>query len=279
MSDVSDKDAFQREVQEEYRRELMAKFWAQYRVAIIAGATALIVGVAGYEGWSYWHARQIEQSSRALEAVSQQITSEQGTEKQAADALAKIAAGGSGGYPLLAKFQEAALRAEMGDLKAALTLYDELAASGPGGALFRDYAQIRAALLTVETAPFDDIKKRLEPIAEPDNPWRVAALELLAYASWRAGKKDDALKLYAEVKVAPGAPQGSVRRATEMTALIGAGMKLADVKPPAAPSPAEEPLLLPPTPSTGTESLLPPAAPEQPSSLLGQPAQPQSPTP
>ncbi len=283
-------DVFQ-EVEEEYRREQMAKFWAKYRVAIVAGVAALIVGVAGYQGWSYWRARQIEASSRGLESAAQMMAQGSGQEKEAADALAKIVATGSGGYPLMARFQEAALRAELGDVKSAVAIYDSIAAKGLGDAVMRDYAQLRAAILLSEIAPFDEIKRRLEPLAKGDGAWHLQAMEMLAYAAWRAGKKDDALKLYADIQATPGAPAGTKRRALEMAALVGAGMKLADIKtPPAMPTApgGSEPLLLPPTPSPtpgDPSSLLGPSptpspTPEDPSSLLGpNPAPPSSPTP
>lgn len=265
-------DVFQ-EVQEEYRREQMAKLWAKYRVAIVAGVAALIVGVAGYQGWTYWRARQLDASSRGLEAAAQMLSQGAGMEKEAADSLAKIAATGIGGYPLAAQFQEAALRAEMGDAKAAVEIYDSIAAKGSGGALMRDYANLRAAILLSETAPLDEIKNRLEPLVKGDSSWRLQAMEILAYAMWRAGKKDEALKLYADIQAAPNVPDGTKRRALEMSALISAGMKLSDIK---------TPLLLPPGPSSGIEPLLlpptPSPAPEDPSSLLG-PSPAPSPTP
>ena len=283
-------DVFQ-EVEEEYRREQMAKFWEKYRFAVIGGVAALIAGVGAYQAWSYWRASQIEASSRGFEIAAEMAAAGAGKEKEAADALAKIAAGGSGGYPLVAQFQEAALRAEMGDVKAAVKLYDALAAKGTGGTLFSDYARLRAGILLVDNASIDEVKKRLEPVAAAtgercgpgDSPWCVQALELLAYANWRAGKKAEALKLYSnimafpverETPLAAEEAQGpkkryvsrfTHRRALEMTALIEDGMTLADIKTP--PAPANEPLLLPPT-----------LTPEDPSSLLG-PSPEHPPTP
>jgi hypothetical protein len=179
----------------------------------------------------------------------------------------------------------------MGDVKAAVKLYDAIVAKGAGGQLFRDYAQLRASLLLSETAPLDDLKKRLEPIAGSTpcatsaSPWCVQAQEVLAYATWRAGKKAEALKLYEHILALEVEPETSVtaqgeakryisritnRRAKEMSALIAAGMTLNDIKTvalPTAPPAAGESLLLPPTP-----------APEQPSSLLGpDPVQPPTP--
>lgn len=241
----------------------MAKLWEKYRVAIIGGVSVVILAVGGYQAWSYWQAERVETSSREFEAVAELIASGPGNEQAAADRFAKLAQSATTGYAMAAKFQEAALRAEMGDIKAALALYDAISAS-TSDPLFRDYAQLRAAILVVETESLDTIKKRLEPLTKGTSPWRVPALEMLAYASFRAGKKDEALKLYGEVEATPNAPNGSTRRAKEMTTLINAGMKLSDLTTGPAVRPGSGPMLLQPaqpTPETG--SILGPA-PEQP---------------
>lgn len=281
-------DVFQ-EVEEEYRREQMAKLWKKYQVPIIGAAAALILGVAGFQGWNYWRARQLDASSRNLEAIAAKIDAGTGSEKSAADDLARLAATGAGGYPLAAQFQEAALRAELGDAKAAVKLYDAISAKGSGGAVFSDYARLRAALVLSETAPLAELETRLKPIAGNGpcaygaSAWCVQAQEILAYATWRAGKKDDALKIYANILALPLEPEVAIsapgenkryisrtiqRRAKEMSALIEDGMTLNDLKvQPALPAADNEPLLLPPTPE-----------PAQPSSLLGpDPVQPPTP--
>jgi hypothetical protein len=271
-------DIFQ-EVQEEYRREQMAKLWTKYRVPLIAGVTVIVLAVAGYQAWTYWYANKIEESSREFERVAELIASGTGKEKEAADRFAKLAQSASSGYALAARFQEAGLRAELRDFPAALKIYDEISAS-TSDPLFRDYAQVRATTLIIEAQTLDNIKKRLDPIVAGTGPWRVMATELLAYATWRAGKKDDALKLYAEVIAAPTAAKGSVRRAKEMTTLINAGLKLSDLNTkPGLSTPGVSPLLLPAQPGQPTP-LLPDAAAEEPG-LLGPatPEQPATPTP
>lgn len=261
-------------------------------MAIVGGAAALIVGVAAFQGWTYWKARQLEASSRGYEIVAQKLNAGPGQEKEAADAFAKLGASGVGGYPLVAHFQEASLRATLGDVKAAVKLYDAISAKGDGGALFGDYARVRAGLLLVETAPLDELKKRLEPIAgaapcaATSSPWCAQAQEVLAYAYFRAGNKAEALKLYGNILALEVEPESGVmivagakrfvsritqRRAREMSALIEAGMTVKDTVSPlptAVPASTLEQLLLPP----------PTPQPEQPGSLLGpNPVQPPTP--
>lgn len=270
-------DIFQ-EVQEEYRREQMAKLWKSYQVPVIAAVTVIILAVAGYQGWSYWHSQQLEASSREFEKIAELVAADPTKKKEAADRFAKMAPTATSGYAVAAKFQEAGLRAELLDIKAAQTIYDEIIAS-TSDPLFRDYAQLRWAILVLETESLENIKKRIEPIAKGTSPWRVMGLELLAYASWRGGKKDEALKLYDEVAEFANAPNGSVRRAKEMTTLINAGMKLTDLKAmPGLSIPGSESLLLQPKePSSPADPLLPDAAEGEPS-LLG-PAVPETPAP
>ena len=257
-------DIFQ-EVQDEYRQQQLADFWKKYRLPIIAGVAVLILGVAGYQAWSYWHGLQVEKSSRELEAVGELLRSP-GNEKASADRLAKLAVEGGGAYPVLAKLQEAALRAQGGDVKAALVLYDSVAKT-ERSSLFRDFAVVRAGVFLVELESYDNVKKRLEPVANASGPWATQAKELLAYSAWRSGKTEDAKKLYEDVEKAPGVAPGAKRRAYEMLALIRTGFKFSDMKAPASS------LLLP---QPGTESgplLLQPLAPSpaQPGSgsLLG----------
>jgi hypothetical protein len=254
-------DVFQ-EVEEEYRQQQMAKFWAKYRVPIIGATTALILGVAGYQAWSYWHAGQVEKSSRELEAVSE-LLRKPGSEKQAADRLAKLSVDGTGGYAVLAKIQEAALRAQQGDIKASIALYDSIAKT-ESSPLFRDLAVVRAGVFLVEMEPYDAVKKKLQPVADGSGPWAVQAKELLAYSAWRAGKADDATKIYQEIEKSADAPAGTKRRSVEMLALIRTGLKHADIRPAAS-------SLLLPQPGTEGPLLLPPSMPQpgQPGSLLG----------
>jgi hypothetical protein len=271
-------DIFQ-EVQDEYRQQQLADFWKKYRVPIIAGVTVLILGVAGYQFWSYWRGAELEKSSRELEVIGE-LLRKPGSEKEAGDRLAKLAAGGVGGYPVLAKLQEAALRAQGGDVKAAIALYDSVikAESSP---LFRDFAAVRQAVFLVELEAYDNVKKRLEPVANGSGPWATQAKELLAYGAWRSGRMDDAKKLFEEVQKAPGVAAGTKRRAYEMLALIRTGLKFSDVKAPAPlllqPGSQPGPLLLPPTiPSPGEP---PGGGLLGPDPIVPAPATPSSPTP
>ncbi len=258
-------DVFQ-EVQEEYRRQQLAELWKKYRIPAIGGAVALVLAVAGYQGWTYWRGEQALASSRAFDAGVKQLDADN---KAAADQFAKLSTKAVGGYAMLSRFHEAATRGQAGEVEKALAIYDDIA-RGTSDPLFSGLATLRAALLTVEKASLAETKKRLDPLIAGTGPWRAGSLELLAYATWRAGKDEDALKIYGEILALPDAPEKLKRRATEMKALIEGGLTFQGLNKITMPV-VRGPSLLPP----GFE---PPKA-DAPGSLLGPADIPELPNP
>jgi hypothetical protein len=118
-------DGLFREIDEELRQEHYAALWKKYGAYLIGAALALVVGVAGYQGW-----RGYDISTRTAEgmrfAEAQRLMSDDRNDA-AARAFASLAAEASAGYALLARFQEAALLARQGERAAAIATYRELA--------------------------------------------------------------------------------------------------------------------------------------------------------
>lgn len=250
-------DVFQ-EVEEEYRRQQLGKFWEKYRTQMIGGAVALVLSVGAYQGWSYWRGEQEAASSRAFDAGVRTIDASD--PKAAAERFEKLSQKAVGGYVILSKLHEANLKAQLGDVAAAVRIYDDVAGN-TSDPLFSNLATLRSAMLTVETASLEETQKRLAPVIAEGGSWRPGALELLAYAAWRAGKSDDALKLYDQLITLEDAPEKTKRRATEMKALVAGGMTLATLNKNVALPSSTSPGLLP----FGLE----PPKPEAPGSLLG----------
>jgi len=258
-------DVFQ-EVQEEYRRQQLAELWKKYSVPAIGAAVVLVLSVAGYQGWTYWRGEQALASSRAFDAGIKQLDAD--NNKAAADHFAKLSQSAVGGYAVLSRLHEAATRGRSGEIEKALAIYSEVSRSSDP--LFSGLATLRATLLTVEKASLEETKKRLDPVIAGTGPWRPGAMELLAYATWRAGKDADAQKLYAEITAMPLAPEKTKRRATEMRALIDGGLTFAALNKITTPV-VRGPSLLP----FGLEA----PKPEAPGSLLGPADMPELPNP
>ena len=171
------------EVDEEIRREQFKKLWERYGSLIIAACVLLVVAVGGWRGYEWWEAKKAAEAGTAFQAAI--ALAGENKNKEAEEAFAKLAGTGTASYRMLAKFREAAEIAR-NDLKAAVTIYDQLAADGSLGRVLQDLAALRAATILVDTAPYSDIVQRLESLTAPDRTFRHSARVMLALAAWRA---------------------------------------------------------------------------------------------
>lgn len=175
-------DPIFQEVDEEVRREQLKKLWDRYGIYAIALAVLFVAGVGGWRGYGWWLAKKAAETGVTFEAAA--TLAEQGKHTEAEAAFAKIAAEAPAGYAMLARFREAAEMAKR-DRKAAIELYDALAANPAFGQPFQDLAAIRAAYLLADNAAYSEMLRRLEPLTAPGRPYRYSAGELLAFSAWR----------------------------------------------------------------------------------------------
>jgi len=211
-------DIFQ-EVDEEVRRERLKKLWDQYGYVFIALCVLIVAGVGGWRGYQYWQAKKAGESGVAYEQAMQ--LAQAGKHKEADAAFARIAAGGTAGYRVLARLREATELAQT-DQKAALGAYDALAADKNAGQIIEDLAAVRAGLLLVDSAPYSEMQKRLEPLAGSNRSFRHTARELLALSAWKTGDLADARKWTDMMMSDPETPGGTRSRAQILSELIAA---------------------------------------------------------
>jgi hypothetical protein len=211
-------DIFQ-EVDEEVRRERLKKLWDQYGYVFIALCVLIVAGVGGWRGYQYWQAKKAGESGVAYEQAMQ--LAQAGKHKEADAAFARIAAGGTAGYRVLARLREATELAQT-DQKAAVGAYDALAADKNAGQIIEDLAAVRAGLLLVDSAPYSEMQKRLEPLAGSNRSFRHTARELLALSAWKTGNLADARKWTDMMMSDPETPGGTRSRAQILGELIAA---------------------------------------------------------
>lgn len=211
-----------REVDEEVRREQLKRLWERYGYLIVAVCILIVAGVGGWRGYEYWQGKKAGQTATAYE---QAVTLAQAGKYQEADAaFAKIAATGTAGYRVLARLRDAAELAQT-DKKAAVGAYDSLAADASVGRTIEDLAAVRAGLLLVDTDPYADMRKRLEPLTAADRTFRYTARELLALSAWKSGDMNAARKWTDMIMTDPQAPAGTRSRAQILSELIAASGK------------------------------------------------------
>jgi len=171
------------EVDEEVRREQFQKLWERHGYLIIAVAVLIVAAVGGWRGYQYWQTEQAAKAGAAFETAIK--LSEDDKHADAEAAFAKLAATAPSGYRMMARLR-AAGETETRDRQAAIKAYDEIAADGSVDQSMRDLAALRAASLLVDSAPYADIRQRLEPLTSSERTFHHSARELLALAAWRS---------------------------------------------------------------------------------------------
>jgi len=211
-----------REVDEEVRREKLQQLWDRHSGLIIAAAVLIVVAVGGWRGYEYWEGKKAAESGAAFEAATTLADADKHAEAQAA--FAKIAAEGTTGYRVLARFREAAELART-DQTAAVKAYDAIAADSSLGRALQDLAAVRAGLLLVDTAPLADLNARLELLTARDRTFRHTARELLALGAWRTGDQAAAKRWFDVITADLETPSGTRQRIEVLIALAGAREK------------------------------------------------------
>ncbi|HJO68546.1 MAG TPA: tetratricopeptide repeat protein [Rhodospirillales bacterium] len=212
-------DSLLREIDEDLRHERYAKLWKKYGAFVIAAAAALVIGVAGYQGWQSYDIRSRESDGEKFVEALMRV--EAGRLDEARLAFSEMASDASAGYALLARFQQAAVLARSGDGAAASAVYGAIADDSGVDREYRDFALVVSALAGLDTADTTTLAERLAPLTAEDNPWRHSARELNALLAVRRGDRNGAREIFSMIENDPTAPAGIRVRAAELLAILG----------------------------------------------------------
>jgi hypothetical protein len=205
------------EVDEDVRRDQLKKVWDQYSIYIVACALLIIAAVGGWRAYQYVEGKKAAEAGVAFDKAVE--LSEANKHSEAEAAFNSLAATAPSGYRLLARLRAAGEVASH-DPKAAVKLYDDIAADRSVGALEQELARIRGAQLLVETSSYPDMLSRLEPSAAPGATFRHTARELLALSAWRANDTTAARKWLDMIANDGETPPGLRSRAEALQALL-----------------------------------------------------------
>jgi hypothetical protein len=214
-------DEFIREVDEEYRRDQLAKIWERYSGLILA-VVVLVVG--GIGGWRYWeHAQETRaQAAAARFEEALKLSNEENKTQEVEAALEALGKEGDSGYSLLARFRLAAERGQQNAEQGAAA-YDALANDAGVAPLWKDLARLRAAWLRLDTAEPAQLRQVVEPMAAPANAWRHSARELLGLSGLKAGDMDYAGRWFDQIAADRETPPALRQRLAIYTALVAGG--------------------------------------------------------
>lgn len=213
MSDVF------REVDEEVRHEQWRKLFHAYGAYVIGAVAAFVAVFAGSIGWTEYQSGQRQIESQRYAVAGQTLAG--GDAALAAQQFGSLADDAQDGYGALARLREADALATAGDVTGAVAALDRLADDGGADTAFRDLARLFAVYQLMDSAPREELDRRLAPLLAESSPWRASALELGGLIAFRAGEIAAARDLFTTI-VEDGASPSMVRsRAAGMLAIIG----------------------------------------------------------
>jgi hypothetical protein len=219
---VSNPESFIDEVTEEVRRDKLFAIFRKYGWIAVLAVLALVGGAA----WTEWRKAQEASLAQAfgdatfaaLEAPTPETRRELLKGLPAADKQAAVR------DMLLASDPQTDRAGSLEALKAV-----EADAALP--ATWRDLATLKRVVLLGADLPVAEARAALDPVAAPGRPYRVLALEQLAYLTLAEGKRDEAIAQLKTLTQDQEAPQGLRRRAAQVVVALGGTL---DVPEPAA---------------------------------------------
>ncbi len=192
-----------REIDEEVRRDKAAELWKKYGWLVTGLAVLAVAAVAGWQFWLYREQQASQVVGARLEAALKASRDGNGTEAETI--LGELAANAPAGYRQIARFRLAAETAKR-DAAAGATAFDQIAADGSLGQLYRDLARLRAGMLRVDLVPYPELRTALEPLATPQGAWRHSAREFLGIAALKANLFEDAGRWFDAIVTDPQSP-------------------------------------------------------------------------
>lgn len=209
------------EVEEDLRADRARKLLQRYGGLLIAAAVLVVIGVAGYEAWSQYQAREASKQATVFLAAQRLADGPKGARADALPGLTSLAADSGPGYRTLARLRAAALKYDAGDKEGALILWNEVGTDSDADPLLRDMANLQWALHQIDTGEPGLVSARLAPLTKHDNAWHALAEEGEAMLALRLGQTDQARETLRQLSADTTAPDGVRGRANGLLQRLG----------------------------------------------------------
>lgn len=214
-------DSLLREVEEDLRRERIAKLWDAYGIYAIAALLAIIIGIGGYKFMEHRRVSIAQAAGTKFDAAAKDLAANKSAEAE--KALNDLVSNGPGGYALLARLRMAAAYAKAGKTGEAVAAYELIGKETSVDPLLASYARLQAATLRLDSADWTEMQNRLNDLAADKAPWRASARELLGLAAYKAGKTDEARQYFLQLIGDSTTPPGIAERSRILMAMMTEG--------------------------------------------------------
>lgn len=212
-------ESFVREVDENLRRDQMAERAKRYGGVVAVAVVLFLIAVACYLYWQHRQRLEAEAGTEQLAGALQDIGSNKmATAPAQLDVLRQADVEG---VKATAGLTRASLALQQGNRKLASTIYAEIAADTSLSQAFRDVALVRGTALDYDSLKPDEVIARLQPIAEPGQPFFGSAGEMVGMALIAKGQKSAAAQLFAKIAADKGVPESLRSRAVQVAGSLG----------------------------------------------------------
>ena len=181
------------EVEEELRKDKYNELLRKWGPLALAAALAVILGAAGWQAWGYWQTSQAHAMADRYVAAVALIENEQLSDADLA--LQQMSEEASNGYAGLALMQRGEMALQAGDNESAGYLFEQ-AAEEFATLAFSDLARVKAGMALFDILSINDLEIRLSETMQPERPYRLLAMEVIAAKAFADGDMDRALLDY-----------------------------------------------------------------------------------
>ena len=217
MTDIFD------EINEDLRAERLRGFAVRYGWVAVVVVVLVLGAVGGVQLWRWWQDRVAGETAvtftRALRDAGAPGAA---AGPLAAPELERIIATAPDGYRTVARFRLAALRANGGDLKGALAMWDEVAGDTAADPDLRSLANLLWAQRQIDSGDPAAVSARLDPLADPNSTWHALAQEAQAELAMRQNDRDRAGTILKRLATDPLATDNVRGRARLMLSVLDA---------------------------------------------------------
>ncbi len=232
------------EVQEELRKDdynLWLKKYGPYLAALIV---LIVAGTALFQ-WREYRAEQVSEST-SYDYI--EVVDSIGDDKTGAVAkFTTLSQNAPDGYAGISLLRAAELELENGNKEKAVAFFDD-AATKFSKKRHIQLAQLKAGYILAGLGKFEDVKSRIEPLTQKDEPYQYLARELMAYAAQETNDLKTARMHLSYIETSPGAPESIVRRAKQNLLILNTSASDATT------APTETEMTSPAEPGDDTES-------------------------
>lgn len=210
---MSESDSFIQEVSDEVRRDRLyatLKRWGWVAILLVL----VLVGGAAYTEYN-----RAQVAARA-QATGDALLAGLENDDAAARAAALVDVTAEGPTVAVTALMTAASQQEAGDLDAAALTLDALAVDADVPQIYRDIAALKRAMLNVADDPAQK-REALRALANPGQPFRLLALEQLAYHDLEQGDRDAAVAALREIMEDAAVTRGLNERAQLLMVALG----------------------------------------------------------